>query len=288
MEFRTISYEVALNGHGWRQGRYFDGMACGTRAAAAFVTSFRVYSPEVEYRAYLRGDGWSGWRTDGADSNDLSIATPIDAIQFRRVGGGLGLDLLYRAMFGTEFSTIGVASREDAVGAPGSGYPLQILQIFPVVPIYAQSPADLIPRGGAELDGPVFLDNPSLASAGRGSLEELHSPAIRLPLAVLQSRACLAGIGTIAPLCLETAAVRYDSGMIVANVRCARMVETGAPLVAGDLPDAPAGTLIADSELGTTLETPDRPGFDTQSLDIRPSAKQLLKAAGEGRARKGA
>src|ERR1700722_9748042 len=64
MGFRTLSYEVALNGYGWRQGRCFDGMASGARAA--HVTAFRLYSPGFEYRAYLSGPGWSGWRKDGA------------------------------------------------------------------------------------------------------------------------------------------------------------------------------------------------------------------------------
>jgi hypothetical protein len=55
MGFETLSYEVALNGYGWRQGRYFDGMACGTRTAAANVTACRVHSSEFEYRTWVRG-----------------------------------------------------------------------------------------------------------------------------------------------------------------------------------------------------------------------------------------
>src|SRR5579863_5369330 len=217
MGFMTLSYEVALNGYGWRQGRYFDGMACGTRAADAFVTAFRVYSPEFEYRAYLRGEGWSGWRTNGADSNDFSIGTPLERLQLRRVDGAPGLDLLYRAMFGTAFTVIGVASREDIIGSPGGGHFLQVLQIFPVVPVYAHNPDDIIPSDGAKLDGPVLLGNPSLTGAGRGSLEDLHAPGSnaedRLDRTVLESRACMAGIGTTAPRCLETAGITYKFGL---------------------------------------------------------------------------
>jgi hypothetical protein len=302
--FRTLYYEVALNGYGWRQGRCVDGMASGARGATAFVTAFRVFSPEFEYRAYLRGEGWSGWRTDGADSNDFSIGIPLEALQFRRVGGVPGLDLLYRAMFGKEFGSIGAASSSEAIGTSDSGDSLQVLQIFPVVPVYAQSPGDLILRAGSRLEGLVRLDNPSLNGAGRGSLEDLHyspgkSPRDRLDGAVLHSKACLAGIGTVAPLRLETAGLLCYSGLMAATVRCARAVEAGAPLVAGDSPAAQAGTRIADPELGTVpgdtiidtvteLGTGDRWQFDAHSLDIRSSACQLLKPKSEGGPRKGA
>jgi hypothetical protein len=297
MGFMTLSYEVALNGYGWRQGRYFDGMACGSRAAGAFVTAFRVYSPGFEYRAYLRGEGWSGWRTNGADSNDFSTGSPIEGLQFRRLDATPGSDLLYRALFGTEFGALGVASREDVIGAPGSGDFLQVLQIFPVVPAYAQNPDDIVLNRGTKLERPVFLGNPALTGAGRLSLEDLYKSGRgtedRLEGTVLQSRACLAGIGTTAPVCLETAGVRYRSGLIVAEVRCARAVEAGSPLVERDLPQAPAGTLIADPAPGTDPErtgpeTSDRTKLDMGSRDIRPAASQLLKAASEGRARKGA
>jgi hypothetical protein len=302
MGFQTLSYEVALHGYGWRQGRCFDGLACGARAAGAYVTALRLYSPKVEYRAYLSGAGWSGWRTDGADSNDFSADRPIEALQFRPVDGVRGLDLLYRAMFGTEFSAIGAASSGEAIGTPGSGDPLRVLQIFPVVPVYARSHSDLILRDGSRLEGLVRLDNPCLNGAGRGSLEDLRcspgrSPKDRLDAAVLQSRVCLAGIGTIAPLRLETAGLLCYSGLMAANVHCARAIEAGAPLVAGDSPAAQAGTRIADPELGTApgdtildavteLETRERWQFDTRFLDIRPSASQLLKAISEGGPRK--
>lgn len=259
----TLSYEVALNGYGWPPGRYFDGMACGSRTAGVFVTAVRVYSPGFEYRAYLRGEGWSGWRTNGADSNDCSTGNPLEALQFRRVDGVPGSDLLYRALFGTEFTALGVASREDVIGAPGSGDFLQVLQIFPVVPVYAQNPDDIILSNGAKLDRPVFLGNPSLTSAGRGSLEDLHCGS--------GAEDRLAGIGTTEPLDLETAAASYKSGLIVAEVG-----------------RAPAGTLITDPNFGACPEASDRTKLDMRSLDIRPPASQLLKAASEGRARKGA
>jgi hypothetical protein len=296
MGFQTLSYEVALHGYGWRQGRGFDGMACGARAA--YVTAFRLYSPEFEYRAYLSGAGWSGWRTDGADSNDFSIGIPLEALQFRPVDGVGGLDLLYRAMFGTEFGTIGAASSGETIGTPGSGDPLRVLQIFPVVPVYARSRGDLVLSDGSRLEGLVRVDNPSLNGSGRGSLEDLRcspgkSAKDRLSGALLQSRVCLAGVGTIAPVRLETAGLLCYSGLMAANVRCARAVEAGAPLVTEDSPVAQAGTRIADPELGTAqgdtildavseLETLDRWQFDTSSLDIRPSASQLLKAMSEG------
>jgi hypothetical protein len=265
----TLSYEVALHGYGWPPGRYFDGMACGSRTAGAFVTAVRVYSPGFEYRAYLRGEGWSGWRANGADSNDCSTGNPLEALQFRRLDGVPGSDLLYRALFGTEFSALGVASREDVIGAPGSGDFLQVLQIFPVVPVYAQNPDDIILSNGAKLESPVFLGNPSLTGAGRGSLEDL-------PTSGGSGEDRLSGIGTTEPLDLETAPVSYQSGLIVAEVR-----------------RAPAGTPIADPNSGTAPEgtvpeIPDRPKLDMRFFDIRPAASQLLKAASEGRARKSA
>jgi hypothetical protein len=304
----TLSYEVALHGYDWRQGRCFDGMACGASAGGAYVIAFRLYSPAFEYRAYLFGAGWSGWRTDGADSNDFSADTPIEALQFRPVDGVRGLDLLYRAMFGTEFGAIGAASSGEAIGTPRSGDFLQVLQIFPVVPVYAWGPGDLILRDGARLEGLVRLGNPSLNGAGRGSLDDLRcspgkSAKDRLNEGVLQSRVCLAGIGTIAPMRLETAGLLCYSGLIAANVRCARAVQAGAPLVPGDSPAVEAGTRIADQELGTTpgdtildavtesdavtgLETRGRLQFDARSLDIRPPACELLKALSEGGPRK--
>jgi hypothetical protein len=296
MGFTTLSYEVALHGYGWRQGRYFDGMACGTRAAAAYVTALRVYSSEFQYRAYLRNEGWSGWRSDGAETNDFLTGTPIEALQFRPVDGASALDLLYQATFGAEFSAIGAASQADVIGTPGSGNSLQVLRIFPVVPVHARSAGDLVLSEGAKLDELVFPGNPSLTGAGHGLLEELNSASIRSPEksathrlneTVLQSRPGLAGLGTAAPLHLETAGLICYSGLIVARLLCARQVRTEAQLVEGDLPEIPAGTLIADPALGTALETPGRWKPDTSSPDIRPAAWNLLKAmSDEGRARK--
>jgi hypothetical protein len=288
----SLSYEVALNGYGWRQGRYFDGMACGSRGAGAFVTAFRLYSSKFEYRAYLRGEGWSGWRTDGAASNDFSTGSPLQALQFRSIDGVPGPDLLYRGMFGTKFSALGAASREDFIGTPDTGDSLQVIQIFPVVPVYAQNPGDVVLSVGTKLDSPVSLGNIALTRAGRGSLKHLQAPGgnaeIHLDSIVLQSRACLAGIGTTAPLCRETAAIGYQSGLIVAEVHWTRAVETGAPLVEGDQPQAPAGTLIDDPGPGNAPGIQSRAKLQMHSLDIRPAVSQLLKAAYEGQARKGA
>jgi hypothetical protein len=233
-------------------------MASGSRSPLAFITGFRVFTQRVEYRTYLRSVGWTSWQTGGETSNQPFMDRPVESIQFRPLEFVPGEDIAFRALFGTRYSA-GFASREDKLGTPGSGQSLQILQLFSV--------------------SPIRPDDPAMAS----TRNSLRVPGLRERFAevVTRANACTAGIGRVAPECLEWAGLCCYSDSVLARISCVRATGPASALIECDQVGG------QDKELGTTEGDLiwNRNGFlsppvaSSAPMIVRPGAAELIASA---------